>query len=148
MWNNKPDRYPIPVWNPMGMGTDTCMNFYPWVWVWVWISTRSLFTGGWVIDLPDPNPTHCHPYARWTSWQRRWPVFSSHCGLVADLKSSYSLCRCDCLVPDLVKIVAGESQYCSWAAGSKARVYLVLILLLWWVLNHAHKVFDEMSMRQ
>ncbi len=28
----------------------------------VQISTRSLFAGGRVIALPDPNPTRCHPY--------------------------------------------------------------------------------------
>jgi hypothetical protein len=43
----------------MGMGTG--MNFYPWVWVRVRISTRSLFAGGQVIALPDPNQTCCHP---------------------------------------------------------------------------------------
>jgi hypothetical protein len=59
MWNDKPDRYPIPTQNLMGM--DTGMNFYPWVWVWVRISTRSLFAGGRVIALPDPNQTRCHP---------------------------------------------------------------------------------------
>jgi hypothetical protein len=41
------------------MGTG--MNFYPWVRVWVQISTRSLFTDGRLITLPDPNPTRCHP---------------------------------------------------------------------------------------
>jgi hypothetical protein len=57
MWNDKPDGYPIPAQNPMGMGTG--MNFYPWVRV--RISTRSLFAGGRIIALPDPNPTRCHP---------------------------------------------------------------------------------------
>jgi hypothetical protein len=42
------------------MGTG--MNFYPRVRVWVQISTHSLFAGGRVIALPDPNPTRCHPY--------------------------------------------------------------------------------------
>jgi hypothetical protein len=37
------------------------MNFYPWIRV--QISTRSLFTGGRVIALPDSNPTRCHPYS-------------------------------------------------------------------------------------
>jgi hypothetical protein len=60
MWNDKPDGYPIPARNPTGMGTG--MNFYPWVWVRVQISTHSLFAGGWVIVVPDPNPTRCHPY--------------------------------------------------------------------------------------
>jgi hypothetical protein len=60
MWNDKPDGYPIPARNPMGMGTG--MNFYPRVRVWVQISTRSLFTGGRVIALPNPNLTCCHPY--------------------------------------------------------------------------------------
>jgi hypothetical protein len=32
------------------------------VWVRVQISTCSLFTDGWVIALPDSNPTRCHPY--------------------------------------------------------------------------------------
>jgi hypothetical protein len=41
------------------MGTS--MNFYPWVRVQIF--TRSLFTGGRVITLPDPNPTRCHSYA-------------------------------------------------------------------------------------
>jgi hypothetical protein len=58
MWNDKSDGYSIPVWNPMG--TDT--NFYPWVWVRVQISTHSLFAGGRVIALSNPNPTRCHPY--------------------------------------------------------------------------------------
>jgi hypothetical protein len=58
MWNDKPDGYPIPARNLMG--TDTGMNFYPWVWV--QISTRNLFAGGRVIALPDLNPTRCHPY--------------------------------------------------------------------------------------
>jgi hypothetical protein len=61
MWNDKPDRYPIPARNPTGTG----MNFYPWVWVRVQISTLSLFAGGWVITLPNPNPTRCHPYSPW-----------------------------------------------------------------------------------
>jgi hypothetical protein len=43
----------------LGTGYD---NFYPRVWVRVQISTRSLFAGGRVIALPDPNPTRCHPY--------------------------------------------------------------------------------------
>jgi hypothetical protein len=59
MWNDKPDGYPIPAQNPMGMGTG--MNFYPRVRVWVQIFTRSLFADGRVIVLPDPNPTRCHP---------------------------------------------------------------------------------------
>jgi hypothetical protein len=58
MWNDKPDRYLIPARNPMGTG----MNFYPRVRVWVQIFTRSLFAGGRLIALPDPNPTRCHPY--------------------------------------------------------------------------------------
>jgi hypothetical protein len=57
MWNDKPDGYPIPARNPMG----TDMNFYPLVRVRIQISTRSLFAGGRVITLPDPNPTRCHP---------------------------------------------------------------------------------------
>jgi hypothetical protein len=60
MWNDKPDGYPIPARNPTGTGTG--MNFYRWVWVRVQISTRSLFAGGWVITLPDPNSTRYHPY--------------------------------------------------------------------------------------
>jgi hypothetical protein len=59
MWNDKPDWYLIPVRNPTG----TCMNFYPCVWVRVWISTRNLFADGWLIALPDPNPTRYHPYS-------------------------------------------------------------------------------------
>jgi hypothetical protein len=51
MWNDKPDGYPIPARNPTGTG----MNFYQWVRV--QISTRSLFTGGRVITLPDPLPS-------------------------------------------------------------------------------------------
>jgi hypothetical protein len=47
-----------PARNPMSTG----MNFYPQVWVQVRISTRSLFAGGWVIGLPNPNLTRCHPY--------------------------------------------------------------------------------------
>jgi hypothetical protein len=58
MWNDKPDEYLIPARNPTGTGTG--MNFYPWIRV--QISTRSLFTGGRKIALPDPNPTRCHPY--------------------------------------------------------------------------------------
>jgi hypothetical protein len=50
MWNDKPDGYPIPAWNPTGMG----INFYPRVRVQVQISTRSLFAGGRVIALLDP----------------------------------------------------------------------------------------------
>jgi hypothetical protein len=57
MWNDKPNGYLIPTRNPMGTGT----NFYPQVWVWVRISIRSLSTDGWIIALPDPNPTRCHP---------------------------------------------------------------------------------------
>jgi hypothetical protein len=53
MWNDKPDGYPIPAWNPTGTGTG--MNFYPWVRV--QISIRSLFAGGRVIALPDPLPS-------------------------------------------------------------------------------------------
>jgi hypothetical protein len=37
------------------MGTG--MNFYPRVRVHVQIFTRSLFTGGWVITLPDLLPS-------------------------------------------------------------------------------------------
>jgi hypothetical protein len=55
MWNDKPDGYP----KPDGYGYS--MNFYPRVWVRVWIFTRSIFAGGWIIALPDPNPTRCHP---------------------------------------------------------------------------------------
>jgi hypothetical protein len=55
MWNVKPDGYPIPAQNPIGMGTG--MNFYPRVWVQVQISTRNLFTGGRVIALPGPLPS-------------------------------------------------------------------------------------------
>jgi hypothetical protein len=53
MWNDKPDGYPIPDQNPTGTG----MNFYPRVWVRVrvQISTHSLFAGGWVIALPEPD---------------------------------------------------------------------------------------------
>jgi hypothetical protein len=61
MWNDKPDGYPIPARNPMGMGTG--MNFYPRIRVWVQISTRSLFAGGRVIALPNSNPTRYHLYA-------------------------------------------------------------------------------------
>jgi hypothetical protein len=57
MWNDKPDGYPIPTRNPIGTGTGT--DFYQWVWV--QISTRNHFADGWVISLPDPNPTRCHP---------------------------------------------------------------------------------------
>jgi hypothetical protein len=49
MWNDKPDGYLIPAWNPMGM------NFYPRIRVQVQISTRSLFADGGVIALPDPK---------------------------------------------------------------------------------------------
>jgi hypothetical protein len=56
MWNDKPDGYLIPDRNPMSTG----INFYPWVRV--QISIHSLFTDGWVIALPDLNPTRCHPY--------------------------------------------------------------------------------------
>jgi hypothetical protein len=59
MWNDKPDGYPIPARNPTGMGMG--MNFYSRVRVGVQISTRSLFAGGRVIALPDPNLTRCHP---------------------------------------------------------------------------------------
>jgi hypothetical protein len=52
MWNDKPDRYPIPVRNPIGIGT----NFYLRVWVHVRIFTRSLLVDGRVIVLPDPLP--------------------------------------------------------------------------------------------
>jgi hypothetical protein len=55
MWNDKSDEYLIPARNPMG--TSMSMNFYPRICVHVWISTCSLFTNGWVIGLPDPNPT-------------------------------------------------------------------------------------------
>jgi hypothetical protein len=59
MWNEKPDGYPIPTQNPMGTGTG--MNFYPRVWVRVRIFTRSLFSAGWIIALPDPLPSlHGH----------------------------------------------------------------------------------------
>jgi hypothetical protein len=58
MWNDKPDGYPIPAQNPMGMRTG--MNFY--LRVRVQISTRNLFVGGRVIALSDPNPTRCHSY--------------------------------------------------------------------------------------
>jgi hypothetical protein len=51
MWNDNPDGYPIPAWNPMGTGT----NFYPRVRV--RISTHSLFADGRVIALPDPLPS-------------------------------------------------------------------------------------------
>jgi hypothetical protein len=44
--------------NPTGTGTS--MNFYSRVQV--QISTHSLFAGGRVIALPDPNPARCHPY--------------------------------------------------------------------------------------
>jgi hypothetical protein len=77
MWNDKPDGYLIPAWNPTGMGTG--MNFYPRVRVWVQISTRSLFAGGRVIALPDPNPTRCHPYSWTTSSiapKETWPAAS------------------------------------------------------------------------
>jgi hypothetical protein len=94
--------------------------------------------------------SHCHKgvCARWTSWQCRWPVFSSYCASVPDLMSWYSLCRCDCVVSDLVKIVTGESRYCSWATGSKAQVFRVFILPLWWVFGHTQQVVDEMFVRQ
>jgi hypothetical protein len=29
----------------------------------------------------------------------------------------------------------------------KARVFLALVVLLWWFIDHAHKVFDKMSVR-
>jgi hypothetical protein len=60
MWNDKSDGYPIPARNPTGTSTD----FYPQIWIRVQISTRSLFADGWVIALPDPNPTRWHPYRK------------------------------------------------------------------------------------
>jgi hypothetical protein len=59
MWNDKSDEYPISVRNPTG--TSTGMNFYPLIWV--QISTCSIFASRWVIALPDPNLTCCHPYS-------------------------------------------------------------------------------------
>jgi hypothetical protein len=53
MLNDKPDGYPIPVWNSMGMS----MNFYPRIWVWVRISIRILFTDRQIIVLSDPLPS-------------------------------------------------------------------------------------------
>jgi hypothetical protein len=46
--------------------------------------------------------------------------------------------------------VAGDSpsQLCSWATGSKFRVFLVLTVSLWWFLENAHKIFDEMLERE
>jgi hypothetical protein len=41
------------MWNLTG--TDTDVNFYLWVWVRMWISTRNLFSDGWIIALPNPN---------------------------------------------------------------------------------------------
>jgi hypothetical protein len=40
------------------------------------------------------------------------------------------------------------SRSCSSAIGSKTRVFLVLISFLWWLLGHAHKMFDEICERQ
>jgi hypothetical protein len=53
MWNDKPDGYLIPARNLTGTG----MDFYPRVWVEVRIFTCNLFADGWIIALPDPNPT-------------------------------------------------------------------------------------------
>jgi hypothetical protein len=45
-------------------------------------------------------------------------------------------------------------NFCRWfsslaleSADQKARAFLVLVVLLWWVLYRAHQVFDEMYVR-
>jgi hypothetical protein len=43
------------------MGTDTDMNFYPQVWVQIF--TYTLFANGWIITLPNSNPTSCYSYS-------------------------------------------------------------------------------------
>jgi hypothetical protein len=43
-------------------------------------------------------------------------------------------------------IVAHRS--CFWITGSKARVFLILILFRSWFLYHAHNLFDEIFVKQ
>jgi hypothetical protein len=33
------------------------------------------------------------------------------------------------------------------AIGTKARVFLVLVVHPWWILDHAHEVFDEICVK-
>jgi hypothetical protein len=40
------------------------------------------------------------------------------------------------------------SRSCSWAAGSKAQVFLVFGVLPWWFFKHGCKLFGEMCERQ
>jgi hypothetical protein len=44
-------------------------------------------------------------------------------------------------------VLSRGSRSCSWATGSKARVFLVLFVLHLWFLFHIHEVFDKMCMR-
>jgi hypothetical protein len=66
MWNDKPDGYPIPAQNPMG--TDTGMDFHPWIWICVQISIHNPFTNGQVIILPDSNPIRCDQRLICSTW--------------------------------------------------------------------------------
>jgi hypothetical protein len=47
----------------------------------------------------------------------------------------------------VIWIIAGESRYCSWAVGSRARTFQVLVILLRWFLSYAHQVFSKICVR-
>ena len=55
-----PDGYPISARYPMGTSTGT--KFYPRVESWADMDNPRGYGRGRVFTLPDPNPTHCHPY--------------------------------------------------------------------------------------
>jgi hypothetical protein len=44
-------------------------------------------------------------------------------------------------------VVLCRSQSYSWVAGSKTRVFLILVVFLWWFLAHTRKMFVKMSER-
>jgi hypothetical protein len=47
-----------------------------------------------------------------------------------------------------VWMLAGGSRLCFWAAGSNARVFLILLVLHSWFHCHTYEVFDEMCVGQ
>jgi hypothetical protein len=54
------NRYPKPEWNLMGTNTD--INFYPWVYSRAAIGCNRGYARRQIFTISDPNLILCHPY--------------------------------------------------------------------------------------
>jgi hypothetical protein len=87
-------------------------------------------------EVQAPGLEPLHQVVSWVHLLAFWFFFLEQVLMLAEIH------------PRAIKLLMFcRSRPCTWVVGSMARVFWVLIIFLWWVLSHAHKLFGEMCMR-